>query len=715
VCGETLRIYGACVDAETRAEDGPGLLAASVEARRIFFSDIRPLARAMAASHPMPLQEGTVVEVTGGAQLPGRRGQVRTVGDLACRVDLLPEVRPAPGQKPPPPESKELPRKCLTVIEPWAPCPFSDPPIRRHATLLWAHMRRLHERMAPLVQAELTALLRQAPRLGRAMASVAARGEGDRAERLEALRGILCFRRCLVQALEPGDSPLLQVPHVDKSRLPRGPAPSLHELVAPGGAAALVKQLGLTPEQGLDVQAFCHHAPRIELTCTVEVEDENDIAEGDLATLTVRLLRANLAEGEAIGPVHAPLFPMPKFEEWWLLVYDEGSKSLVTADVVLGNGREEVSKVRFMVPRAGDFRWRVFALCDSYLGLDVDREVHFTALKRSEVSHEIFVHPADRNIRSLFEEIMQGLQPPEVDSESESDDEPSKGKEAVVARADKAAEARADSSDDNGEEIEEGTFYRAAPAGNHLYRQAREEDELRVGTMPAGMVFRGLSGNGRPDGWLELPGSGAWMPLAPTAGAASGDGGGARGSGGGPELLGGLAEVRLGALVQTVTPTRLVRRWLRIGVHEVDADDLRRLREIEEPRVRSMVEEMVRGRLGDERFGAVLDQALEERRLRERRILQARGFFSTPNGIVWRVAPSGVASGLAPDGSKLRDKVKVSEDDKIELGPFRLDESKTCSCIHWHRKDDPAKGWVWAKDNTLQTRLRIGTAFPGGR
>merc|ERR1711920_443460 len=96
---------------------------------------------------------------------------------------------------------------------------------------------------------------------------------------------------------------------------------------------------------------------------------------------------------------------------------------------------------------------------------------------------------------------------------------------------------------------------------------------------------------------------------------------------------------------------------------------------------------------------------------KQTRILKARGIFSTQNGIKWRVSPNGVVQGLLPDGNKIRDRINVTEDDEIHIGPFRLGEAKTCSCIHWLRRDDPEKSLVWSRDQSLQTKVRLGTAF----
>merc|ERR1712183_1093236 len=108
----------------------------------------------------------------------------------------------------------------------------------------------------------------------------------------------------------------------------------------------------------------------------------------------------------------------------------------------------------------------------------------------------------------------------------------------------------------------------------------------------------------------------------------------------------------------------------------------------------------------DNHFDELFEEATELAFKRKTRFNKALGFFSTQNNIVWHVTSSGGVRGLHPDGSRIRDRIEVGDDEKIHIGPFHLDETRTCSCIHWHRTDDPSKSWVWAKDNSLRTRVR---------
>ncbi|CAE7178922.1 unnamed protein product [Symbiodinium microadriaticum] len=189
VCGETLKVFHSCIDIEVADQDMPGLFAASVEAEPV----------------------NQVWPVTGP---PKSAAEVQT---------------------------KVFPQSVLAAAEPRISCPFSDPSIRRGTAVLWAHMWRLHPHMPPAVQAELTGRLMHLPKLGRAMTSIAAHGEGDRSGFVDVVRSSIKFQRCLVQAMDFDDSPLLQLPHVRS--VPANP-PTLREVVESCGEASLLRRIG---------------------------------------------------------------------------------------------------------------------------------------------------------------------------------------------------------------------------------------------------------------------------------------------------------------------------------------------------------------------------------------------------------------------------------------------------------------------------------------
>mmetsp|Transcript_90051 Transcript_90051/g.158796 ORF Transcript_90051/g.158796 Transcript_90051/m.158796 type:complete len:1006 (-) Transcript_90051:48-3065(-) len=756
VSSETLRMLNACIDEEVTCEDGPGLLGASTEARRAACADLRHLAKAMLENLPQPFERGLIV----GIRAPGdngktkpfvARGIIRTANSDKRVAEV--EVRENANEEP---KVSDYAFDLLTPLEPRAPCPFSDPPVRRNAALLWAHMWRLHSHMTPSTQAELNVVLRHSVPIGRAMVQIAAHGYGDRGGFTEVVRGLVRFRRCLVQALDFDSSPLLQIPHVTRnSSLPKR-APSLKEVID-GGAAKFCEMLRLNSQQRLDVDGFCRHVPRVKVSSHVEVSDEEGVAEGDVATLTVTLERTHLCEGEAVGPVHAPFFPGVKYEEWWLLVYDERCRRLVTVDLIQGTGRRETAKMNFLVPRSGEFRWTVYAMCDSYEGLDVQCDCHFHALKYKEVSHDVKVHPQDMHIKTFFEELMEGLNP-EFEEESESEDEMPLSKAAPkaaiassasavtlatgadaaaspsadpasagsqAARTNGDAEADSDSDDEGGEgdNEQEGLFFKVtASGGKYIYREPREEVDARLGSIPSGNIIRCLELQGSPPGWALLAGAGsAWVNVgsangeaksAESAGAGESD---STVSAGGLEPLGSLCDLPFHVLVQVRPPLLLIRRWMKQSSAaqrgDISAEDILQVQNIEEPRIRTHIEEMLRNRTGDAPYEALMDEADALKEKRRKRILKARGFFASQNGIIWHVNPTGNVRGLWPDGQRIRDKVHVTEDDHIMIGPFSLDETRTCSCIHWMRKENSEQAWVWARDRSLKSRVRLGPSW----
>jgi len=682
------------------------------------------LIEAMVKVKPRPLQSGLLVKVAPGSKFEGRRGVLRKeVSDLVREVELWPKdggIPTGPQQT----DMQEIPVKDLLATEPRIPCPFGDMTIKRITSLLWAHVWRLHKDLTPELHDELQQLLLGSVKVGRAMVSIGAQAMGERSGNVEVVHRLLNTRKSLVQALELDANPLLQIPHVTKSLLSAGgaPWPTLKEVVdlESDAFAQLVKRLKFTDEQRLDAEAFCRHVPRLQVSAEVEVPDEKDVSESDFACLQVTIKRKNLAEGEASGPVHAPFFPGPKFEELWVLVYDDRARRLITADCVLGNGHSETCKVRFMVPRAGEFSWSVRVVCDSYLGLDVACDVPFRALKRKEVNREIFIHPADMHIKSLFEELMEGLQPPEEESESEEEDDappkPVAKAKAKAAPGPEAAEqalakpAKVEDSDDDsdGEQMPDGVFHKIKSEPGKLFRQPQDGDENQdepFAQLPQDTYVRGFEGDGRPEGWIELAPGGAWLRT-----------GGER-----TEALGALLDQSLRVVVQTTTPVNMVKRWMKGTSHEIGFEDLVQVQEIAESRVRMRVEELARDKLGDETFNKYLDEAQAQQASKRARLGKALGIFQSANACLWQITPAGQVRGLHPDGSRIRDKIETGpsepwkSEDCVRIGPFKLDERRTCSCIHWMRQEDPTgdKAWVWQKDNSLQTRVQLGSAFPG--
>jgi len=713
VSAETLRMLTACVDEDLTDADGPSLIAASAEVRwAAARTDVRGFFETLATIKPQKLRSEIWVKITGG-EFQGQCAFLANCpdGSEPCSIEFSDGA------------VKEVSRDVLSPAYPQFHCIFSDTPVRKACLIMWAHMWRLHNHMPISVQKELDAYLRHSIKIGREMTSIAGKGPGDRSGFFNVVKNLICVRQCLVQALDLDSSPLLQIPHV--TSVPPD-APTFADVVS-GAASGMLDSLGLSKEQRLDIDAFCRHVPQVDLKCHVDVPDEESVAEGDLAHLKITLLRKNLSENEAAGPVHAPYFPGPKFEEWWLLVYDELSRVLITVAPIFGTGHEETATVRFVVPRSGSFTWTVHAMCDSYSGLDVKHTFTFETLRRNQVKHDIFIHPADRNLKSLFEELMEGLQPEEEEeTDSEPETAPTKSVQEEVQKEEAEKEAVVKNSSDSSSDEEnagpEGTYLRIVDSeGLTIYRAPEEDPEFKLGTIPEGAVIRIFSENA-PPGWALLAlGQNAWLRVGTSEDSDLQLSGKTQDNAESTEpsetstlrcpveFLGDLFEQRLETLVETRTPLHLLRKWGQQSKVEITPDDLVLVSNLDEVRARVLIHHIIRNRVGDKGLNELMDAAEGLKAQKRARFAKALGRFATQNGMIWHISNDGIVRGIQPDGGIIRDRLSVTKDDKLQIGPFTLDESRTCSCIHWLRQDDPSKSWVWAQDESLSTRIRLGS------
>merc|ERR1711972_1203494 len=180
------------------------------------------------------------------------------------------------------------------------------------------------------------------------------------------------------------------------------------------------------------------------------------------ATVTVRMTRKNLQEGEAVGPVHAPFFPEAKYEEWWIFLV-EGSPStrIITFERIRSTERHFDEKLRFQISRPGKHKLDLHVLCDSYAGLDKKIELNFNALQENEVKREIFVHKEDEDLDlqpTLFQQFMGDFGQEESEEEEEDDDKQKAKpvKKDLGESADGPAAGGKDESDDDEDDGKKG-------------------------------------------------------------------------------------------------------------------------------------------------------------------------------------------------------------------------------------------------------------------
>jgi len=262
----------------------------------------------------------------------------------------------------------------------------------------------------------------------------------------------------LVQALDLKSSPLLQVPHFNEDTLKhvtkgKNSTSNLMDFVSrdPEQRKGLSE---LKPEEVLDVEEFCTHMSDVEVKAEVIVEDESEIVVGDIATVSISLTRKHLKEGEAAGPVHAPFFPEPKDEEWWVFLTD-GPSRIICFEKIKSPERIMEEKLRFPIQRPGKYKLWLHAMCDSYAGIDKRVELNFTALTQDQVKREIIIHKEDEDLDlqpTLFQQFMGDLGHDD-ESEEEEDEKPKKAAKGPVKRdIGKSPETRAKSDTESGDD-----------------------------------------------------------------------------------------------------------------------------------------------------------------------------------------------------------------------------------------------------------------------
>ncbi|PQE20908.1 hypothetical protein CJF30_00002243 [Rutstroemia sp. NJR-2017a BBW] len=149
----------------------------------------------------------------------------------------------------------------------------------------------------------------------------------------------------VVQAMWDRDSPLKQIPH-------------------------------FTPELAQAADFTNSKYPNIELD--FELEDADDIIAGSPAYIKVKIVRdvdEDDEETEVDTSVHAPFYPTKKMENWWLVVGDESSKTLLAIKRVT-IGKTLNLRLEYTVPTSGEHDLKLFLMSDSYVGVDQDPSFH---------------------------------------------------------------------------------------------------------------------------------------------------------------------------------------------------------------------------------------------------------------------------------------------------------------------------------------------------
>lgn len=383
---------------------------------------------------------------------------------------------------------------------------FEQPPILQTNLLIHAHVLGMRNELSAPMISHLDSILEIFPELVEGMIEISFQRRW-----LQTTIATIKFSQCVIQGLWHDKSSLLQIPHVTEKEVKH---------MTKGGKNA-VKTLrdylllkdddkkglnDMKEEEKNDVLIVCDEIfPRLSVQYKLFVEDDEEqgfgddyeeltgnvtedsaepssstvkanmskydaakaareaisgesIYEGDLVTLRINLTRENVADGDEAPFVHAPDFPRPVKEFWWVVLTDKprvdpknkGPEPPVTmygVERITKQDKNVVHEVRFGAPqKAGKHAIEVHLISNCYMGLDMSEVIEFEVKESSELP-EFVPHPEDvalDNEPTMFEQMMAANQDDSSDEEDEEEDS------EVVANKTRRRNRNDDDSSDSG-------------------------------------------------------------------------------------------------------------------------------------------------------------------------------------------------------------------------------------------------------------------------
>ena len=343
-------------------------------------------------------------------------------------------------------EDKDEIKKVMSVVKSSMQKPqYMHPVVLKGNVLLHAHLTRQTDALSDTSKDDLKEMLRYSSSLIDAMISVCKHQES-----LNSALNCIKFGQFVAQGMWTKDSELLQLPHftdVEAGYATKGkgaPKGIVQYMALPNESKKGLKDF--TDEQKEDIFKCCDILPNVTIESKVFVDDDEDdkVYEGDLCTVLVKLTRNNLADDtEKAGLVHAPRFPYPKREAWWIALGTKEGK-IISIDKVTSPNKVVEHKIKFLAPRKGAYEFDLHVLSNAYVGFDHTESVALTTLDASALP-EYKVHPEDAELDdepTLFEEMMNANIEDDSDSDEESDDDSDDESEEEGIRELSAAERK---------------------------------------------------------------------------------------------------------------------------------------------------------------------------------------------------------------------------------------------------------------------------------
>eukprot|EP00339_Tiarina_fusa_P022160 CAMPEP_0117014594 /NCGR_PEP_ID=MMETSP0472-20121206/11809_1 /TAXON_ID=693140 ORGANISM="Tiarina fusus, Strain LIS" /NCGR_SAMPLE_ID=MMETSP0472 /ASSEMBLY_ACC=CAM_ASM_000603 /LENGTH=637 /DNA_ID=CAMNT_0004718189 /DNA_START=138 /DNA_END=2051 /DNA_ORIENTATION=- len=315
---------------------------------------------------------------------------------------------------------------------------FNHPVCVKGNVLMHAHLLRQSEKVTnPMLVDDLKYMLSVSTSLVDAMISVC-----QHQDSIQTAQHCIEFGQLVTQAMWVKDSPLLQLPHFTTEEIKhcdtgKGKASNVSEYrqVPEEHKKGMAN---FSEEQKADVAEYLKMFPDITVETKVYVDDDEDdkVYEGDLCNVAVTITRNNLEKGEKAGLVHAPHFPFPKQEAWWIFLGTKEGK-IISIEKVGNPDRVFKHDIKFLAPRQGDYEFDLYVMSNAYVGIDQKQKVKLTTMDNSALP-EYKIHPADAELDdepTLFEEMLNANIEQDSDDDDSDDEEETSAKDAIAPKS----------------------------------------------------------------------------------------------------------------------------------------------------------------------------------------------------------------------------------------------------------------------------------------
>eukprot|EP00055_Hartaetosiga_balthica_P018407 m.134146 g.134146 ORF g.134146 m.134146 type:complete len:2176 (-) comp9519_c1_seq1:89-6616(-) len=240
---------------------------------------------------------------------------------------------------------------------------FNDPHVKANL-LIQAHMNRIQ--LSPELHHDQEEVLRILPRLLQACVDVLSSSSW-----LSPAITAMELSQFITQAMWTTDTVLKQLPHITDDALERAKSAEIEHIDDIMECEDDVRNRVLQLQQAelANVAQFCNRYPSLDIE--YDIEEGDDVHVGSPVFINVTLDRDEDEEdaNKPVGPVIAPFYPFRKEESWWCVVGDTKTNGLLAIKRVALKQRSTF-KLDFVPPVEGKQEFKLYFMCDSYLGCD---------------------------------------------------------------------------------------------------------------------------------------------------------------------------------------------------------------------------------------------------------------------------------------------------------------------------------------------------------